>query len=161
MLPSTSPGGSEGPMTDIKVRPATPSDRPPEDLKKERDAFIQQFFRKGAQFTEELLKENERLRDRINALSTFFGDGSLDVDFPELGRRAEKVRTVACDVRWEERFRTSSKTRQRHELSGFVGEASYEGDLTEFLPWFTMGELIHIGKHTPWGNGWMEIVPSG
>jgi len=103
----------------------------------------------------------KRLRDRINALSTFFGDGSLDVDFPELGRRAEKVRTVACDVRWEERFRTSSKTRQRHELSGFVGEASYEGDLTEFLPWFTMGELIHIGKHTPWGNGWMEIVPSG
>jgi hypothetical protein len=55
-------------MTDNKVRPATPSDRPPEDLKKERDAFIQQFFRKGAQFTEELLKENERLRDRINDL---------------------------------------------------------------------------------------------
>jgi hypothetical protein len=54
-------------MTDIKVRPA-PSDRPPEDLKKERDAFIQQFFRKGAQFTEELLKENERLRERISDL---------------------------------------------------------------------------------------------
>lgn len=55
-------------MTEIKVRPATPSDRPPEDLKKERDAFIQQFFRKGAQFTEELLKENERLRDRLSDL---------------------------------------------------------------------------------------------
>jgi len=54
-------------MTERK-RPATPSDRPPEDLKKERDAFIQQFFRKGAQFTEELLKENERLRDRIAEL---------------------------------------------------------------------------------------------
>jgi hypothetical protein len=52
-------------MTDIKVRQASPSDRPPDDLKKERDAFIQQFFRKGAQFTEELLKENERLRERI------------------------------------------------------------------------------------------------
>lgn len=55
-------------MTDIKVRQASPSDRPPEDLKKERDAFIQQFFRKGAQFTEELLKENERLRERIGDL---------------------------------------------------------------------------------------------
>src|SRR5215813_7719116 len=54
-------------MTERK-RISTPSDRPPEDLKKERDAFIQQFFRKGAQFTEELLKENERLRDRINDL---------------------------------------------------------------------------------------------
>jgi predicted RNase H-like nuclease (RuvC/YqgF family) len=55
-------------MTDIKVRPTTLSDRPPEDLKKERDAFIQQFFKKGAQFTEELLKENERLHDRISDL---------------------------------------------------------------------------------------------
>ncbi len=63
MLPS-----ALGPMTDIKVRPSTLSDRPPEDLKKERDAFIQQFFRKGAQFTEELLKENERLHDRISDL---------------------------------------------------------------------------------------------
>ncbi|MFS8066428.1 MAG: GAF domain-containing protein [Byssovorax sp.] len=52
-------------MTEFKGRPPTPSDRPPDDLKKERDAFIQQFFRKGAQFTEELLKENERLRDRM------------------------------------------------------------------------------------------------
>lgn len=52
-------------MTEFKWRPPTPSDRPPDDLKKERDAFIQQFFRKGAQFTEELLKENERLRDRM------------------------------------------------------------------------------------------------
>src|SRR4051812_31779454 len=55
-------------MTDTKGRPPTPSDRPPEDLKKERDAFIQQFFRKGAQFTEELLKENERLRAHITEL---------------------------------------------------------------------------------------------
>lgn len=99
----------------------------------------------------------KRLRDRINTLSTFFGEGPLEADFHELGRRAEKVRTVDCDVKWMERFRTSSKTRQRHELSGFVGRASYEGDLTEFVPWFTMGELIHIGKHTAWGNGWIEV----
>src|SRR5262245_47859894 len=43
-------------------------DVPVDDLKKERDAFIQQFFRKGAQLTEELLKENERLRDKVSDL---------------------------------------------------------------------------------------------
>jgi hypothetical protein len=53
-------------MPDDKRRQS--SDRPPEDLKKERDAFIQQFFKKGAQFTEELLKENERLRESISQL---------------------------------------------------------------------------------------------
>lgn len=57
-------------MTEIKGRHTAPSDRPPDDLKKERDAFIQQFFRKGAQFTEELLKENERLREKMSEIET-------------------------------------------------------------------------------------------
>jgi len=96
----------------------------------------------------------KRLRDRINALSTFFGDGPLEVDFPELGKRAEEVRTVSCDVKWIDRFRTSSRTRQRHELSGFVGEATYEGHLAKLLPWLLLGELVHVGKHSAWGNGW-------
>jgi len=99
----------------------------------------------------------KRLRDRINALSTFFGDGPLDIDFRGLGERAEKVRTVAAQTEWVERSRTSSKTRQRHELSGFVGEATYEGDLAEFLPWLTLGERVHVGKHTAWGNGWIQV----
>jgi CRISPR-associated endoribonuclease Cas6 len=99
----------------------------------------------------------KRLRDRINALSTFFGNGPLALDFRELGERAKKVRTVSAQIDWVERFRTSSKTRQRHELSGFVGEATYEGELSEFLPWLALGELVHVGKHTAWGNGWIEL----
>ncbi len=99
----------------------------------------------------------KRVRDRINALSTFFGEGPIEADFRGLGERAEKVRTVSTHTDWVERFRTSSKTRQRHELSGFIGEALYEGNLTEFLPWLTLGELVHVGKHTAWGNGWFRL----
>jgi hypothetical protein len=101
----------------------------------------------------------KRLRDRINSLSTFFGQGPLDADFAGLGKRAEQVRTVSCNVQWEERFRTSSKTRLRHELSGFTGQAFYEGDLDEFLPWLLLGELVHIGKHTAWGMGQIRVKP--
>lgn len=100
----------------------------------------------------------KRLRDRINALSTFFGDGPLEVDFRALGERAEKVRTVSSRFEWVERARTSSKTGQRHELSGFIGQAIYEGELAEFVPWLLLGELVHLGKHTPWGNGWLGLV---
>lgn len=99
----------------------------------------------------------KRLRDRINALNTFFGDGPLGVDFAELGKMAEEVRTVACNVTWTERFRTSSKTWQRHELSGFMGEATYQGYFPEHLSWLLLGELVHVGKHTAWGNGWLEL----
>jgi hypothetical protein len=99
----------------------------------------------------------KRLRDRISALSTFFGEGPIEADFRGLGDRAEKIRMVSAHTDWVERFRTSSRTKQRHELSGFVGEVTYEGNLNEFLPWLTLGQLIHIGKHTAWGNGWMEV----
>ncbi len=77
-----------------------------------------------------------------------------------MGQPAEKVRTVSARIDWVERFRTSSKTRQRHELSGFVGKATYEGELKEFLPWLAIGELVHIGKHTAWGNGWIAAGAS-
>jgi hypothetical protein len=99
----------------------------------------------------------KRLRDRINALITFFGEGPLDLNFRALGERAEKVRTVSAQIEWVERFRTSSRTHQRHELSGFVGETTYEGEMGEFLPWLTLGELVHFGKHSAWGNGWIEV----
>jgi hypothetical protein len=45
------------------------SDRPPTDLaaqlKVQRDSFVHTFFKKGAEFTEELLGENERLRKTL------------------------------------------------------------------------------------------------
>jgi hypothetical protein len=98
----------------------------------------------------------KRVRDRINALSTFFGEGPLDADFRGLGERAEKVRTLSSKIEWVERFRTSSKTLQRHELSGFMGSVVYEGGLNEFVPWLALGELVHVGKHAAWGNGQYE-----
>lgn len=99
----------------------------------------------------------KRLRDRINSLSTFFGSGPLSADFAGLGLRAEQVRTVSSDVQWVERFRTSSKTHQRHELSGFTGTAVYAGDLHEFLPWLALGELIGVGKHSAFDCGRIEL----
>lgn len=100
----------------------------------------------------------KRVRDRINALSTFFGTGPLAIDFAGLGARAEQVRTVSSDVQWIQRFRISSKTHQRHELSGFSGSAMYEGELEEFVPWLAIGELVHLGKHSAWGMGQVKIV---
>lgn len=47
------------------------SDRPSADeLKKQRDNFLNTFFRKGAEFTDELLKENERLRRQVMELES-------------------------------------------------------------------------------------------
>ena len=53
-------------MTERKSR--RKSSRPPpspEELQRQRDSFVHTFFKRGAEFTEELLKENERIRQRL------------------------------------------------------------------------------------------------
>jgi hypothetical protein len=106
----------------------------------------------------------KRVRDRLNALCTFYGPGPIDADFKGLGEAAEKVCTVKSDVHWQERSRRSSKTGQRHELSGFIGSCTYEFHKPEsevsnleLLKWLVCGELIHAGRHTAWGNGWFQV----
>jgi hypothetical protein len=100
----------------------------------------------------------KRLRDRVNALAHFYCDDRLDIDYKAFGQRAEAVRTVRCDVRWEDRERRSWKTGHRHEMGGFVGEVTYEGELDEFLPLLMLGQFTHVGKYTVWGNGQYEIL---
>jgi hypothetical protein len=60
-------------MTDKKGKTKR-SDRPPSDLatqlKVQRDSFVHTFFKKGAEFTEELLHENERLRKTLGEVET-------------------------------------------------------------------------------------------
>src|SRR5277367_4992194 len=59
-------------MTEKKGRGSRRSDRPVQvvaaELKGKRDAFLQTFFRRGAELTDELVSENRRLRDQIGDL---------------------------------------------------------------------------------------------
>jgi hypothetical protein len=99
----------------------------------------------------------KRLRDRINALAHFYCDDTLDLDHKAFGQRAEAVRTVSSHVRWEDRGRRSWKTGLAHGMGGFVGEATYEGDVEEFLPLLILGQYTHVGKYAVWGNGQYKV----
>ena len=131
-------------MTDIKVRPATPSDRPPEDLKKERDAFIQQFFRKGAQFTEELLKENERLRDRINDLER--ENGKLRAHLASDEAIRELIRKIE-DLEREKQDLVSRSARAEAVKANFSQMyEEVEGELANFANLYVATAQLHSAR---------------
>ncbi len=98
----------------------------------------------------------KRLRDRVNALAYFYCGEALDLDFRELGERAEKVKEVAVKSRWIDRSRRTRRGEQQN-LSGFIGEVTYRGDLAPFLPLLLLGEYIHVGKNAAFGNGWYRL----
>ena len=99
----------------------------------------------------------KRLRDRVNALASFYCGSALDLDFKALGQQAETIQTVALDSRWVDRTRRTRKGFAQ-DLSGFVGEAMYRGDIGRFLPLLLLGKYIHVGKNAAFGNGWYEML---
>lgn len=99
----------------------------------------------------------KRLRDRVNALATFYGNGPLDLDFKALGQAAEQVAMVEDHTRWIERSRVARRRNVTHDLSGFVGTLTVRGDLAPFLPLLRVGEYVHVGKNAVFGNGWFVI----
>jgi hypothetical protein len=98
----------------------------------------------------------KRLRDRVNALAYFYCNKALDLDFKELGQRAEKVKEIAVRSRWIDRSRRTRRGATQ-DLSGFVGEVTYRGDLEPFLPLLLLGEYVHVGKGAAFGNGWYQL----
>ena len=99
-----------------------------------------------------------RLRDRINALAYFYCGKGLEIDFKGLGDEADKICTVQASVRWVQSGRYSRRRQVNHDLSGFIGEITFAGELAPFLPYLKLGEYVHVGKNAVFGNGWYEIV---
>ena len=98
-----------------------------------------------------------RIRDRISTLGELYGAGPLEIDFRAFGERARTVRMTRCDIRGVDMSRRSSRTGQVHPIGGFVGEAEYEGGLTEFIPYLKAAKWTGVGRQTVWGNGEIEV----
>jgi hypothetical protein len=99
-----------------------------------------------------------RIRDRIATLRTLYGEGPLPLDFKALSGRADLVRTVECDLQYQEVFRRSSRPGEVHGIGGFTGTVEYEGDVAEFIPWLRAAWWTGVGRYTVWGNGVIEVV---
>lgn len=102
-----------------------------------------------------------RIRDRISTLRALYGPGPLPIDFREMAERAAAVRMVRCNIHHAAAVRRSTRTGQTHPLGGFAGEAEYEGDLAEFLPYLRAAAWTGVGRQTVWGKGEIELSGAG
>jgi len=104
----------------------------------------------------------KRARDRVTGLIDLYQPPvSPNLDFRGIGDRAGAVVMTASHFREVEYERRSTRTGQRHGLGGFIGEAEYEGQLTEFLPWLEAAWWTGVGRLTVWGNGMLRTVARG
>lgn len=99
----------------------------------------------------------KRLRDRIHALSYFYCQTPLAIDFKLLGEKAEKISVISESLRWKEENRYSRFRELQHTLKGWVGTVIYEGEIEVFWPFLWMGQYIHVGKAATFGQGWYKV----
>lgn len=95
---------------------------------------------------------------RLSSLSYFHCDQQWETDYPGLIAAAEEVALVQSDVRWADWERFSGRQKKRLNMGGIVGSLTYKGALKDFLPLILLGELIHTGKATVFGNGKYRLV---
>jgi hypothetical protein len=96
----------------------------------------------------------QRLLERLSALAREFCDTPLALDFGGLIHQAAAVQLVADDTRWVELESYSTRLGRATPLGGFIGQATFAGDLAPFLPWLLWGQFTHVGKDAVKGNGW-------
>lgn len=103
-----------------------------------------------------------RLLERCQAVETLYGRLADATEiwrtrYLELTACARDVRLVEDRTRWINVQSGSRRTDSRNSISGFVGLARFEGDLSPFLEWLLWGQSLHLGKNAVKGNGWYEV----
>lgn len=100
------------------------------------------------------------LLKRASELTFFYCRGApVQWDFGQALALAAHVQTVDHSLRWVDWERWSNRQRTRMKLGGFMGEVSFAGNLTPFLPLIHLGEVMHVGKGTSCGLGQYRAHP--
>jgi hypothetical protein len=133
----------------------------PEPIERVRVRFLTPTELKGGQHLAERPEFGvlaARIRDRLSTLRELYDDGPLPIDFRAFGERAGRVRMTRCDVARVDVTRRSSRTGQVHPIGGFAGEAEYEGELAEFVPYLLAAKWTGVGRQTVWGKGEITVL---
>ncbi len=98
---------------------------------------------------------------RVSSLSYFHGGQRWETDYRGWIEQAEGIAIAQTAVHWTDWERYSTRQQQRMNLGGIVGRVTYAGDLAPFLPLLRLGELVHVGKGTVFGNGQYRLREAG
>jgi hypothetical protein len=87
----------------------------------------------------------------------------LHAGMPPVGADASRLAAVAerladeRSLQWKDWTRFSSRQGCEMTLGGVIGAWKLAGDLRELLPWFWLGQWLHVGKETTMGMGMYSL----
>src|SRR5882672_2719099 len=97
------------------------------EAKMERDSFVHTFFKKGAEFTDELLRENDRLRKRLFDLES--ENAALRTHLASDEAIRELLRKIEYLEREKEQLLSHVRDAERHSSHMFTRYSEVEEEL--------------------------------
>lgn len=96
---------------------------------------------------------------RILELAHFYApDEAINWEFHDYLVSADKVEIIANNLHWQDWSRRSNRQNTTLKMGGYVGDLKLTGEVAPFVDLLHMGEILHIGKGTVFGNGKMHII---
>lgn len=97
------------------------------------------------------------ITNRVVALTERYG-GWVDQEVvAKLQELSLEIKTVKESLKIEELDRYSNRLQEKMNFSGLLGEMEFAGDLTPFVPWLYVAEILHIGRNTTFGMGKVQV----
>ena len=98
------------------------------------------------------------LSRRLGMLGYFHCGEEFPPEQREFIERARAIEAQDSNLHWVDWERYSTRQRTTMRLGGIVGQVTFRGDYSEFLPYLLLGTYTHVGKGTTFGLGQYEIV---
>ena len=97
------------------------------------------------------------ITNRVVALTERYGGWVDQGAVEQLQKMSSEIRTIKENLKVEEIDRYSNRLQEKMDFSGLLGEIEFVGDLTPFVPWLHMAEILHIGRNTTFGMGKIQV----
>ena len=94
---------------------------------------------------------------RTTSLLNTYGDGEPELDYSDIAKLAQNIKTTENQLFWFDWKRYSARQERKMFMGGLTGCIEYKGDMTPFIPFFEMAQIVHAGKNTAFGLGKIEI----
>ena len=138
-------------MTEKRSPAGEHSDRPGSsvgnDLKEKRDAFLHTFFKRGAELTDELLRDNVRPRDQVTLLE----DENTSLKTQLASDRAIRDLLYTIEELEREKSRLLSTVHAQEEMTGRISGrfAEIESELESFANLYVASFQLHVSLKAP------------
>lgn len=90
---------------------------------------------------------------RVSVLAEVHCGVTARINARDVLASAADVKVVDSSLRWHDWERYSARQDARMALGGFLGRITFAGPLGPWLPLLRLGEVLHVGKGTPFGLG--------